>query len=343
VQAWHMSARDTVLIPAALHNAAPFVCCFTALLCGACVIVMPRFDEERTLAIIEQHGVTWMLLVPTMMIRLWRLPDATRCRYRVSSVQTLWHVGAPCPAWLKEAWISWLGPEVIWEIYSATDACACTVMGGTVWLSHRGSFGRVADGEIRIVDEHGAPAVAGALGEVCTRRGAGAAPSYRYLGPQKRKVYDDGWESTGDIGWMDEAGYLYLADRRTDMILVGGVNVFPAEIEAALEEHPCVRSSAVIGLPDDDLGNRIHAIVCAHRSVHDEELLAHLASRLARYKHPQSFEYVAEPLRDEAGKIRRYRLREERMAKTKGRGSWLADAFARAQSAGSSAADLETS
>jgi bile acid-coenzyme A ligase len=144
------------------------------------------------------------------------------------------------------------------------------------------------------------------------RRPEGAPPTYQYVGATA-KVIEGGWESLGDIGWFDEDGYLYLADRRTDMILVGGSNVYPAEIEAALEEHPAVQSVAVIGLPDDDLGNRIHAIVQAKGAVTPDELKAHLADRLVSYKQPRSYELVDEPLRDDAGKVRRSALREARL------------------------------
>ena len=148
------------------------------------------------------------------------------------------------------------------------------------------------------------------------RRPEGAPPSYKYIGATA-KVLEGGWESLGDIGWFDEEGYLYLADRRTDMILVGGSNVYPAEIEAALEEHPEVQSCAVIGFPDDDLGNRIHAIVQTKGSRDEASLRAHLAARLVTYKQPRSYEFVAEPLRDDAGKVRRSALRDERLAAMK--------------------------
>ena len=141
---------------------------------------------------------------------------------------------------------------------------------------------------------------------------AGPGTTYHYIGAEPTRV--DGWESLGDLGWMDAEGYLYLADRRTDLILRGGANVYPAEVEAALDAHPRVRSSAVIGLPDEDLGQRVHAIVDAPEGVTDAELLAHLADRLVRYKIPQSFEYVAAPLRDDDGKVRRSALRDQRLA-----------------------------
>jgi bile acid-coenzyme A ligase len=160
---------------------------------------------------------------------------------------------------------------------------------------------------MRILDPDGRDLPAGEVGEVFMRP---AAPTYHYIGADAR--VREGWESLGDMGWMDEDGYLYLADRRADLILSGGANVYPAEVEAALEEHPQVRSCAVVGLPDEDLGQRVHAVVQLDRTVTDDELRRHLAERLVRYKIPRTFERVDEPVRDDAGKVRRSAWREER-------------------------------
>jgi bile acid-coenzyme A ligase len=199
------------------------------------------------------------------------------------------------------------------ELYAGTEAQAVTILDGAEWLEHRGSVGRVSVGEMKIFGDDGQPLPAGEVGEIYMRRPAGAPPSYRYLGAAP-KTLADGWESLGDIGWFDADGYLYLADRRTDMILVGGSNVYPAEIEAALDEHPLVQSSAVIGLPDDDLGARIHAIVQGRPGLEEADLRAYVAQRLVTYKQPRSYEFVDEPLRDDAGKVRRTALREARLA-----------------------------
>jgi bile acid-coenzyme A ligase len=221
------------------------------------------------------------------------------------------HLAAPCPPWLKQAWIDWLGPDRIWEVYAGTEAQAITLINGHEWLAHRGSVGRPMIGEIRVGDAEGHPCAPGEVGEVWMRRGEGVAPGYRYVGAEA--TTRDGWESLGDMGWMDAEGYLYLTDRHTDMILVGGANVYPAEIEASLEEHPRVRGSCVIGLPDEDLGQVVHAIIQVDGEVGDAELLAHLRARLAPYKLPRSFERVTEPLRDDAGKVRRPALRAARV------------------------------
>jgi len=315
-QFWRIAPDDTVLIPGPLYHNGPFICTFGALQIGARVVILRKFDAEATLRATAERGASWVYLVPTMMSRISKLPQEIRTRYDISSLRTVWHLAAPCPPWLKEEWINWLGADVIMELYGGTEGQARTVITGREWLSHRGSVGRVdPSGEMKAFDAQGHELPAGEIGEIYMRRAEGIAPTYRYVGAEARTL-PDGWESLGDIGWFDEEGYLYLADRRTDMILVGGANVYPAEVEAAIEEHPLVHSSAVIGLPDDDLGNRIHAIIHALGDVGLEELADHLAGRLVSYKRPRSFEFVSEPLRDDAGKVRRTALREERVAKS---------------------------
>ena len=310
---WLIHRDDVVLMPGPLYHNGPFVTVFPALQIGAPVVIMPKFDAEATLRLVAVHKATWVYLVPTMMSRIWRLPEEVRARYDLSSLKTVWHLAAPCPAWLKEEWIAWLGEDVIMELYGGTEGQARTIITGREWLAHKGSVGRVyAGGEMKAVDAQGRDLPPGQTGEIYMRRAADVPPTYRYVGAEARTL-PGGWESLGDIGWFDEDGYLYLADRRTDMILVGGANVYPAEVEAAIDEHALVQSSAVIGLPDEDLGNRIHAIVQARGELSAAELEKHLAERLVIYKRPRSFEFVSEPLRDDAGKVRRSALREERM------------------------------
>jgi bile acid-coenzyme A ligase len=313
---WRLKPDDIAVLPAPLYHNAGFGMMMSSTTVGCHLVLMARFDAEATLAEIEKRRATWVYLVPTMMNRIWHLPEEVRANYDVSSLQTLWHLAAPCPPWLKEAFIRWVGPEVVMELYAGTEAQAVTIISGAEWLEHRGSVGKVVVGEMLAFDEGGEPLPPGQTGEIYMRRPEGAPPTYRYIGATA-KTLPGGWESLGDLGWFDEEGYLYLADRRTDMILVGGSNVYPAEIEAALEEHPAVQSCAVIGLPDEDLGNRVHAIVQAKGEVTPEQLTAHLADRLVTYKQPRSYEFVAEPLRDDAGKVRRTALRDERIAALK--------------------------
>ena len=301
------------LVTGPLYHNGPFMTSVLALLSGNHLVVMPRFDPPVALALIEQHQVDWMYAVPTMMHRIWRLPEAERTRHDLSSLHVVFHMAAPCPIWLKEAWIDWLGAERILELYGGTEAQSFTVITGSEWLERRGSVGRPVLGEMRVLDADGNELPPGQVGQIWMRRGESAPPPYRYVGATA-KSRPGGWESLGDMGRMDEDGYIYLSDRDTDMILVGGANVYPAEVEAALDEHPKVTSSCVIGLPDDDYGNAVHAIVQAVEPVTGPALDEFLRSRLATYKRPRTYEFVTAPLRGDDGKVRRTALRAERLA-----------------------------
>jgi bile acid-coenzyme A ligase len=309
-QVMRIGAADTSLITAPMHHNGPFLTSTATLALGGHVVLPGRFDAEMTLQLIEQHRVGWVYLVPTMMSRITKLPDDVRERYDLASLHTVMHMAAPCPPYLKQAWIDWLGPERIMELYAGTEAQAATFISGTEWLEHRGSVGKPLLGRMQICDPDGNPLPAGEVGEVWMKSDSG--PTYKYIGAEAR-AREDGWESLGDLGWMDADGYLYLNDRLTDMVLVGGSNVYPAEVEAALDEHPAVLSSCVIGLPDDDLGNRLHALVQLGVEVTDEDLQTWCGERLTKYKVPRSFERVDEPLRDDAAKVRRSQLRAERL------------------------------
>jgi len=307
---------DVMIMPGPMYHNGPFTASFGGMFQGAHLVLLPRFDAEEVLKAVDAYGATWMYLVPTMMSRIWRLPEETRAKYKVNTLRTVWHLAAPCPPWLKEAWINWLGPEVIMELYAGTEAQAVTIITGTEWLAHRGSVGKVAFGEMKSFDADGNPLPPGEVGEIYMRRPEGTPASYQYRGATARTM-EGGWESLGDVGYFDEDGYLYLADRRTDMILVGGSNVYPAEIESALDEHPLVQSSCVIGMPDEDYGNIVHAIVQPREGLTEEALRAHIAGMLVTYKQPRTYEFTTEPLRDDAGKVRRTQLRDERIAAKK--------------------------
>jgi bile acid-coenzyme A ligase len=313
---YRTTADDVMIMPGPLYHNGPLTSSFGGLNVGAHLVVLPRFDAEETLKAVDRHKGTWMYLVPTMMSRIWRLPEEVRAQYDVSSLKTVWHLAAPCPPWLKEAWIHWLGPDVIMELYAGTEAQAVTIITGTEWLEHRGSVGKVAFGEMAAFDANANRLPPGEIGEVYMRRPEGSAPSYHYRGATARTL-EGGWESLGDIGYFDADGYLYLADRRTDMILVGGSNVYPAEIESALDEHPLVQSSAVIGLPDEELGNLIHAIVQPREGLTEADLREHVRGLLVTYKQPRTYEFVSDNIRDDAGKVRRTQLRDERIARLK--------------------------
>jgi len=313
---WRVGPDSVSVVPGPLYHSGPWGGALTTLMAGGQLVILPRFEPEAVLEAVQRHRATWLYQVPTMMGRIWRLPDETKAAYDLSSLKTVWHLAAPCPAWLKEAWIGWVGGDVLMELYSGTEGLAVTMISGTEWLAHRGSVGRVVSGEMKVVDEDGNPVPPGVHGEIYLRPPVEKGAPYHYVGAEARSQ-DGGWESLGDMGWFDEEGYLYLGDRRTDMILVGGANVYPAEIEAALGLHPLVLSSAVIGLPDDDMGNRIHAIVQGAAGLDLDDLGRHLAEQLVSYKRPRSFELTDQPLRDESGKVRRGQLRDERIAAAK--------------------------
>jgi bile acid-coenzyme A ligase len=307
-----MDPGGCLVMPGPLYHNGPAVWSCQAWLHGLHVVLLPKFDAEATLHAIEQHRGSVLYMVPTMMKRILRLPDDVRLKYDMSSLRVVWHLAEPCPEWLKQAWIDWLGAERIFELYAGTEAQTATIISGVEWLTHRGSVGRVIPGTVKITAENGDELPVGEMGEVWMRS-LRESPTYRYVGATARTL-DGGWESLGDMGRLDAEGYLYLGDRASDMILSGGANIYPAEIESALQEHPHVRSCAVIGLPDDDKGNIVYAIVEATREqVSEDDLKSFLGERLVAYKVPRIFEFVDVPLRDDAGKVRRSALREERL------------------------------
>ena len=308
-----MRVGGVTLVPGPLYHAGPFITAWQCLHSGGTAVAMSRFEPREALALIERHRVDWVLFVPTMMQRIWRLPPSVRDAFDLSSLRRVMCTGAPSPEWLKRAWIGWLGPERIFEAYGGSERIAGTQISGTEWLAHPGSVGRpTADRKIRILDAAGRDCEPGVVGEIYMMPKQGRGTTYRYIGAQPT-VTADGWETLGDLGYLDRDGWLYLVDRKTDMIVSGGANVYPAEVEAVLDAHPAVRSSCVIGLPDDDLGQRLHALIDATAPVTDDELREHVAKHLARYKVPRSFERVEEPLRDDAGKMRRSALRQARL------------------------------
>lgn len=300
----------TVLVPGALYHNAPLTTSAGALVGGNHLINMERFDPEGMLRLIHEHRPTFLYMVPTMMQRAWKLPEETKARYDLSSLEVAVHMAAPCAAWLKERWIEWVGPDVLCELYGGTEQQSLTWITGREWLEHPGSVGRPYTGEMKVFDDDGDEVPPGVIGEIYMRADDGPGSTYTYLGAEARTIGE--WESIGDMGYIDHDGYVYLADRRTDLILRGGANVYPAEVEAALDLHAAVRSCAVIGLPDEDLGQAVHAIVDAPDGVTEIELRRHMVDHLAPYKCPTSYEFVAEPVRDDAGKVRRSRLAQER-------------------------------
>lgn len=308
---------DVLLNPGPLYHNAPFHCITMGMFVGATIVEMGKFDALRALELIEAHDVNWVTMVPTMMHRIWRLGPEVLSQFTLPSLRLMLHMAAPCPPWLKEAWIGWLGSERVWEYYGTTEGIGSTMISGTDWLAHRGSVGRIREGyELKILDEAGCERAAGEVGEVYFRPAGGVGSTYHYLGSAAKRFGE--WETPGDLGSVDEGGYLYLSDRRNDLIISGGANIYPAEVEAAIEAHPSVRTSAVIGLPDEEWGARVHAIVqpVDGAALDEQELLAFVGGQLARYKLPRTIEFTADPLRDEAGKSRRAALRDARLTAT---------------------------
>ena len=303
----------SIVVPGPLYHNGPFLFAMFGLLRRNHVVMSTRFDPLRTLGQIERYQASYLYAVPTMMMRISRLPEDELAAVDLSSLETVMHTASACPHWLKEDWMERFGDEAIYEIYGGTEQIANTVISGTEWRRHPGSVGRPVAGELRILGEGGAEMPAGEVGELFMRKDPQGTPTYRYLGAESSRV-EGGWESLGDMAWLDPEGYLYLADKRSDLILRGGANIYPAEVEVAIESHPAVLEAVVVGLPDEDLGQRVHAIVRAAGALDPEQLGAHLGERLSRYKIPTSYDFVTEPLREDSGKVRRSLLRDERAA-----------------------------
>jgi bile acid-coenzyme A ligase len=313
--AGYIEARegDTTLISVPMSHSTGLIYAVGGLLAGH-LIVMPRFDPAEFLRLVTEHRVTLLATVPTIMHRLLPVYHANLDAYDLSSIREFTHIGAPCPPTVKEAWIDLLGPEVLWELYGGSELQAFTAISGGEWLAHRGSVGRVIVGEIKVLDDNGHECPPGVEGEIYMRPPQGNA-TYRYIG--SRVKTRGGWDSLGDMGHFDSDGYLYLSDRRVDMFTVGGRNVYPAEIEGALCEHPDVLSCLVVGVPDEDLGQVPYALVqVAEGAALDEAAVTHfLRKRIDAYKVPRTVEFVDCPLRDDAGKARRSAVRAEIIAR----------------------------
>jgi bile acid-coenzyme A ligase len=304
---------DTTLMPVPLSHNTGFTTATLALLMRHHLVLMSRFDPHQFLRLIAEHQVTFLTTVPTIMQRVLPVYRADPESYDLSSIRRFWHLGAPCPPAIKQAWIDLLGPEKVWELYGGTELQALTFISGDQWLTHRGSVGVVVAGEMKVLDDDGNPCPPGVVGEIYMRPSPGSAPTYRYIGATAKSR--DGWDSLGDLGYFDEDGFLYLSDRRVDMFTVGGRNVYPAEIENALSAHPDVLSCLVVGVPHEDLGQVPHALVQAASALDEQTVQAFLRDRIAGYKVPASVEFVDAPLRDDAGKARRSAVRAEVIAR----------------------------
>jgi bile acid-coenzyme A ligase len=303
---------DVQLVSVPLSHNTGFTTFSIGLVQGHHLVLMPRFEPREFLELVTEQRVTFLATVPTIMQRLLPVYHEHPEAYDLSSIRRFWHLASTCPPAIKQAWIDLLGPEAIWELYGGTELQALTFINGTQWLAHPGSVGIVVAGEMKVLDDDGNACPPGVVGEIYMRPTPGRGPTYRYIGATAKTR--DGWDSLGDLGYFDEDGFLYLADRRVDMFTVGGRNVYPAEIESALSAHPKVLSCLVVGVPHDDLGQVPHAIVQAD-GLHEADIRAFLSERIASYKVPRSVEFTDTPLRDDAGKARRSAVRDEVIAR----------------------------
>jgi fatty-acyl-CoA synthase len=305
--------QDSVyLSPAPLYHSAPLVYSMSSQRLGATVVVMERFEARQCLEAIARYRVTQAQFVPTMFVRMLRLPADERAAYDVSSLRSVIHAAAPCPVAVKRQMIEWLGP-IINEYYAGTEDIGSTFISSEEWLSHPGSVGRPRN-ECHILSEDGVEQAVGKPGVIYFAGGRG----FQYHQDPKKTASvtnDRGWQTLGDIGYLDADGYLYLTDRQAHMIISGGVNIYPQEAENVLASHPDVVDVAVIGVPDDEMGEAVKAVVqLADPEVagpgEAEELLAYCQSQLATYKCPRTIDFVDQLPRDPSGKLYKRLLRE---------------------------------
>ena len=308
--------QDTVyLSPAPLYHAAPLRWCMAMSNAGATLVIMEKFDPEDFLVQIEKHKITHTQVVPTMFVRMLKLPESVRAKYDVSSLEFCIHAAAPCPVPVKEQMIDWWGP-IIDEYYAGSEGNGMTWIKSPEWLSHKGSVGRAIWGEVHICDEDGDDVATGEEGQIYF---AGTpAPNY-HNAPDKNKAalnpkHAD-WSSLGDVGKLDDEGYLYLTDRKAFMIISGGVNIYPQETENILITHPKVADCAVIGVPDPDFGEAVKAIVQPLDGIVPdedlaEELMAFCVANLSKLKCPKSIDFDPELPRHPTGKLYKRLIRD---------------------------------
>jgi acyl-CoA synthetase (AMP-forming)/AMP-acid ligase II len=311
---WRLREGMVYLNPAPLYHSAPQASMSMAIRLGATSVVMEHFDAAEWLQLVERYGVTHCQMVPTMFNRLLRLPAEVRQDANVSSLEYIIHAAAPCPVPVKRAMIDWLGP-VLLEYYAATEGNGMTFCDSEAWLAHPGTVGRSVLGEVTILDDDGNPCPTGTDGIIWFK----GATSFEYFeDPEKTAASrrDEGTSSTvGDVGHLDQDGYLYLTDRKSYMIISGGVNIYPQETENLLATHPAVLDVAVIGVPNEDLGEEVKAVVqpvdaAAAGPELERELIAMCRVNLAHFKCPRSIDFVDELPRLPTGKLYKRLLRD---------------------------------
>jgi len=286
------------------------------LLRGSTVVMQHRFDPAELLDLIDRHGVTSVHLVPTQFIRLLRLPEETRAGFDGSSLDVVYHGAAPCSPQVKRQMLEWWGP-VVSEYYGGTEAGFISLISGAEWEQRPGSLGRPVEVmEVAVLDDDGAPCMTGGTGQIWFRSRLGTDFEY-HEDPAKTAAAhrEGGWGTLGDIGHVDDEGYIFLSDRKIDMVISGGVNIYPAEIEGVLVAHPSVADAAVFGVPDDEMGESVLAVVQTIEGVTTDdgladELAAHVRAHLAGYKVPRRIEFSDDLPRTPTGKLLKRLLRD---------------------------------
>ncbi|MCR5878832.1 acyl-CoA synthetase [Phenylobacterium sp. J367] len=303
----------TYISPAPLYHAAPLRWCMSVHKLGGTVVVMEKFDPEQALALIEKYKVDVGQFVPTHFVRMLKLPEEVRAKYDVSSMKSAVHAAAPCPVPVKEQMIAWWGP-VIYEYYAGTEGNGFCFIRADEWLTHKGSVGKAVLGELRICDEDGEPLPPRTEGVVHFANGP---PLSYHNAPEKiaEGTNKHGWTTLGDVGWVDEEGYLYLTDRKSFMIISGGVNIYPQEIENLLIGHPKVADAAVVGAPDEVMGEKVVAVIqpMAWQDAGEdlrEELMAYARQNLSHVKSPRVIDFIAELPRHPTGKLYKRLIRD---------------------------------
>ncbi len=306
------------LSPAPLYHAAPLRFCRAAHRVGATVVVMEHFDPEEYLALVERYKVTFSQVVPTMFIRMLKLPADVRAAYDLSSLGAVVHAAAPCPTAVKAAMIDWWGP-IIHEYYAGTEGNGFVYTNSEDWLAHPGTVGKAIVGILHIVDDDGEEAPVGESGTVYFEGEAASTFEYHNDAEQTKRSRDPkgrGWSTLGDVGYLDEDGYLYLTDRKAYMIITGGVNVYPQEAENVLAMHPQVEDVAVFGVPNDDFGEEVKAVVQPIDPADagpdlERVLIAYCKEHLADVKCPRSVDFRTELPRHPTGKLYKRLLKDE--------------------------------
>jgi fatty-acyl-CoA synthase len=300
--------RDAVFLsPAPLYHAAPLVTNLVAIFSGGTSVIMERFDAEMCLALIDKYRVTHSQWVPIMFIRMLKLPIKNRCSYRLSSQRYALHAAAPCPKETKLEMIGWWG-NIIYEYYSSTENVGMTVLDTAQWLSHQGSVGRPLGCKLHVLDDVGVELPIGEIGNVYFESAAVGFEYYKEPGKTAASLNSRGWVSIGDIGYLDNEGYLYLTDRKNFMIISGGVNIYPQEVENVLILNPKVADVAVFGIPNDEFGQEVKAVVQPRvaggsQAELAEELIAWCKERLSGIKCPKSIDFAASLPRLDNGKL----------------------------------------